>query len=252
MLKPMLNLFHGEPGSKRWKAAMDLIMKDAPKDATPRGLLDACPACLPDAVLDAPPRPARLVAAVAAAGGNVNAFTPVAPRPPQEEVAGGEGAPEGKVDSGGAAADAAAPAAAGAAPTAVGAAPTAVEASPAAQAAVLAPRRVHHPRQGGVAAVVDGVWRLPEGLQPPAYALQRPLPQPEDRAAGDAELRRRRVKQQKREPAAANGAAKEATVAADNGVAKEAGGSGVVTAGAGEQQQGPRGEDAPAQQAVAA
>jgi len=54
MIKPLLNLFHGEKGSKKWKNEVDGILKANP--ATLREVLDRSLHCLPDEVLDAPPR----------------------------------------------------------------------------------------------------------------------------------------------------------------------------------------------------
>lgn len=54
LMKPILNLFHGEPGSKKWKNAVDGILKDNP--STLSEVLDRSLHLLSDEVLDAPPR----------------------------------------------------------------------------------------------------------------------------------------------------------------------------------------------------
>lgn len=75
LLKPVLNLFYGERGSKRWKAAMDAALKAAPKGAGVRQLLADTLWAVPPEVLDGPPLPARVAAAIAAGGGNVRTLT---------------------------------------------------------------------------------------------------------------------------------------------------------------------------------
>ncbi|KAL6764649.1 dihydrouridine synthase-domain-containing protein [Haematococcus lacustris] len=54
MMKPLLNLFHGEKGSKRWKAEVDTVLKGNPSSLA--AVLDQTLQWLPDEVLDAPPR----------------------------------------------------------------------------------------------------------------------------------------------------------------------------------------------------
>ncbi|KAJ9531837.1 hypothetical protein QJQ45_021989 [Haematococcus lacustris] len=54
MMKPLLNLFHGEKGSKRWKAEVDTVLKGNPSSLA--AVLDQTLHWLPDEVLDAPPR----------------------------------------------------------------------------------------------------------------------------------------------------------------------------------------------------
>lgn len=53
VFKPLLNLFHGERGSKRWKQAVDTKFKTA---TTVSGLLQDTLMSFPDEVLDAPPK----------------------------------------------------------------------------------------------------------------------------------------------------------------------------------------------------
>ena len=177
ILKPALNLFYGERGSKRWKAAMDAALKAAPKDASVRSLLAATLAAIPPEVLDAPPAPAAAVAAIAAAGANVRTLPAAAPPPAAAE---------------GAEAEAAAAERAAARAAVAAARPPALPLVDLTKPAPGPPPR----------------WNVPEGVEAPGYsALRGPLPGPEDRAAGEDEERRRRAKQQKRKAAAgdANG-----------------------------------------------
>ncbi|KIZ03210.1 tRNA-dihydrouridine synthase A [Monoraphidium neglectum] len=160
LLKPVLNLFHGEHGSKRWKAAMDAALKAAPKDATVRDLLAATIDMIPQEVLDSPPLPALAVAAVAAAGGNLRQF-----------------------------ADAAAAAAAAGAEAGGGGA----AGSPRAQ------EQEQKGSEAAAAAAAAGTAAVKALPQPPGYSLPRPLPQPGDRAAGEDELRRQRLKEERQQ-----------------------------------------------------
>ncbi|KAI8464838.1 MAG: dihydrouridine synthase-domain-containing protein [Monoraphidium minutum] len=197
LIKPALNLFFGERGSKRWKAAMDGVLKAAPRDATVRQLLDATLHLLPPEVLSGPPPPAGLVAAAAAAGGG-NARVAVTMM-----LTGGGG-------GGGAAGNGAAEAA-GAASN--GAAEGEDSGSDTEAAAAAAPRQ------------------LPA---PPPYALDAPLPAPSDRAAGEDELRRRQMQAARAAARAAEKDARRAASARGGGAAAEGGGG---AAAAGEEQQ---------------
>ena len=53
VFKPLLNMFHGERGSKRWKQAVDARFKTA---TSVSDLLKETLECFPDDVLDAPPK----------------------------------------------------------------------------------------------------------------------------------------------------------------------------------------------------
>jgi hypothetical protein len=53
----MLNLFHGERGGKRWKNAVDIALRTMHPTSVSE-LIEATIGHIPDAVLDAPPRPA--------------------------------------------------------------------------------------------------------------------------------------------------------------------------------------------------
>ena len=53
-MKPLLGMFYGEAGSKRWKAAVDSVLKSNPPSLS--SLLEATLHHIPDAVLDSPPR----------------------------------------------------------------------------------------------------------------------------------------------------------------------------------------------------
>jgi hypothetical protein len=169
LLKPALNLFHGERGSKRWKNAMDAALKVAPKDATVRDLLAATLGWLPPSVLDAPPLPAAVVAGIAAAGGKAR---------PTLGVAAAAGADAVDAAAGDASQSAAAAQGAEEAPSPPGS-PTAAEAGR------------------------GSAWAAPADLPAPEYALKGRLPVPEDRAAGDDELRRKRIKEERRAARAA-------------------------------------------------
>ena len=61
LVKPLLNLFHGDRGNKRWKNLIDAELKER-KHKTLKELMDATLRVLPDEVLDAPPKPAADVA----------------------------------------------------------------------------------------------------------------------------------------------------------------------------------------------
>jgi hypothetical protein len=61
LVKPLLNLFHGDRGNKRWKNLIDAELK-ARKHKTLTELMDATLKVIPDDVLDAPPKSARAVA----------------------------------------------------------------------------------------------------------------------------------------------------------------------------------------------
>ncbi|KXZ44463.1 hypothetical protein GPECTOR_67g303 [Gonium pectorale] len=63
LMRPLLNLFHGEPGCKRWKAAVDDVLKAGPH--TFGEVLDRTLHLVPDHVLDAPPRTPELGALAA-------------------------------------------------------------------------------------------------------------------------------------------------------------------------------------------
>ncbi|KAL2608707.1 hypothetical protein R1flu_027280 [Riccia fluitans] len=52
MLKPLLNLFHAEPGASRWRRAVDETLRVR---KTVQGVLEDTVRVLPDSVLDAPP-----------------------------------------------------------------------------------------------------------------------------------------------------------------------------------------------------
>lgn len=54
LAKPLLNLFHGDRGCKRWKNAMDAELKHQ-RHGTMRSILDATLHHIPAEVLDAPP-----------------------------------------------------------------------------------------------------------------------------------------------------------------------------------------------------
>ncbi|GLC72961.1 hypothetical protein PLESTF_001314200 [Pleodorina starrii] len=60
LMRPLLNLFHGEPGCKRWKAAVDEVLKGGPTGFGE--VLDRTLHLIPDYVLDAPPRQPDLAA----------------------------------------------------------------------------------------------------------------------------------------------------------------------------------------------
>ena len=59
VFKPLLNMFHGERGSKRWKQAVDAKFKTATSVSE---LLRDTLECFPDDVLDAPPKRHAVVA----------------------------------------------------------------------------------------------------------------------------------------------------------------------------------------------
>lgn len=250
LLKPVLNLFHGERGSKRWKAAMDAALKDAPRDATVRDLLRATLHHLDPAALDAPPLPARVVAAVAAGGGNTRHFEDLVAlgavlrgavnvQGAVEGGGGGDGACVGaRAAAGGSALEAGQPAEvaeAAVAPQAAAAAEGPPAPVPAAAAAAgeagaafgdvtMESMDGEGPAEGGAGSVgavaeegagtVKLVKQLPEPLE---YALTRPLPGPEDRAAGEEELKRRRQRQKRPKGAAAAGGVVNGSAAAAAG-----------------------------------
>ncbi|GFR50100.1 hypothetical protein Agub_g12245, partial [Astrephomene gubernaculifera] len=54
LMRPLLNLFHGEPGCKRWKNAVDEVLRAGPSSFGE--VLDRTLHIIPDHVLDAPPR----------------------------------------------------------------------------------------------------------------------------------------------------------------------------------------------------
>ncbi|GIL92753.1 hypothetical protein Vretimale_11743 [Volvox reticuliferus] len=60
LMKPLLNLFHGEPGCKRWKNAVDELLRSSPNSFGE--VLDRSLHHIPDNVLDAPPRQPDLAA----------------------------------------------------------------------------------------------------------------------------------------------------------------------------------------------
>jgi hypothetical protein len=64
LIRPVLNLFHGERGGKRWKQAVDEALRTR-HPATVSELMDATLSQVPDDVLDAPPRSAAASAAMA-------------------------------------------------------------------------------------------------------------------------------------------------------------------------------------------
>jgi len=64
IIKPLLNLFHGERGGKRWKNAVDIALRTMHPSSL-RELIEATISHIPDAVLDAPPRSAAEAAAFA-------------------------------------------------------------------------------------------------------------------------------------------------------------------------------------------
>lgn len=73
LVKPLLNLFHGEAGSKRWKNAVDTELKgNVPSVAA---LLERTLHHIPDEVLDAPPRTRRVQEGEAAGVANASAGT---------------------------------------------------------------------------------------------------------------------------------------------------------------------------------
>jgi hypothetical protein len=55
VLKPLLNLFHGERNGKRWKAAVDQYLLNHPSTKTLTEVMDGTLLILDDDVLDAPP-----------------------------------------------------------------------------------------------------------------------------------------------------------------------------------------------------
>ncbi|GAX83434.1 hypothetical protein CEUSTIGMA_g10859.t1 [Chlamydomonas eustigma] len=57
LFKPLLGLFHAEPGSKRWKAAVDGVLKQDPPSV--RHVLDLTLHHIPSEVLDSPPPSAQ-------------------------------------------------------------------------------------------------------------------------------------------------------------------------------------------------
>ena len=73
IIKPLLNLFHGEHGGKRWKNAIDIALRTIhPKTVTE--LIEATIGQIPDEVLDAPPRSAADAAAFANNGATPEPF----------------------------------------------------------------------------------------------------------------------------------------------------------------------------------
>jgi hypothetical protein len=73
IIKPLLNLFHGEHGGKRWKNAIDIALRTIhPKTVTE--LIEATISQIPDEVLDAPPRSAADAAAFAHNGATPEPF----------------------------------------------------------------------------------------------------------------------------------------------------------------------------------
>lgn len=55
VLKPLLNLFHGEKKGKKWKAAVDQYLLQHPNSKTLSDVMHATLPILDDEVLDAPP-----------------------------------------------------------------------------------------------------------------------------------------------------------------------------------------------------
>ena len=55
LAKPLLNLFHGERGNKRWKAEIDKVLLQKPPPETVSELMDRTLHMIDDSALDSPP-----------------------------------------------------------------------------------------------------------------------------------------------------------------------------------------------------
>lgn len=55
LVKPLLNLFHGDRNSKRWKAEIDRTLLEKPGPPTVHSLMDRTLHVLEDCLLDSPP-----------------------------------------------------------------------------------------------------------------------------------------------------------------------------------------------------
>lgn len=86
LLRPLLNLFHGERNGKRWKTEIDRILQEDPAAGhCPSAVIARATALLDDAVLDGPPSGAAPLCALFA--GEQTGQWPPEELPPSELVA---------------------------------------------------------------------------------------------------------------------------------------------------------------------
>jgi hypothetical protein len=62
LIRPLLNLFHGERKSKRWKSEIDRFLLKKPPPETVSEVMDCTLHILDDEILDSPPEAAQLPA----------------------------------------------------------------------------------------------------------------------------------------------------------------------------------------------
>lgn len=74
LVKPVLNLFHGDRGGKRWKNAVDGVLKDGGLKSVTE-LFEKTLAQIPDEILDAPPRSSQEAALIVGNGTLPPAFS---------------------------------------------------------------------------------------------------------------------------------------------------------------------------------
>jgi hypothetical protein len=60
LVKPLLNLFHGERNGKRWKAEIDRVLLEKPGPASVQALMDHTLHVLEDCILDSSPEDVTL------------------------------------------------------------------------------------------------------------------------------------------------------------------------------------------------